>query len=650
MQTKPLGGERLGSGNKMNVHLHGFARANFNLTEIFRSTMSMGTLVPFLHKVALPGDTFDIELETAINTLPTIGPSFSSAKAQFDIFLCPWRLYNSYLHNNALKIGLNMSQVKLPVINFRQVINTTDPEPSDLDNSQVNPSCIWKYLGLSGGGYIKPTGAITSARAFNGISWLCYWDIYKNYYANKQEEVGAVIHTPTLTVNQTVTSINANGLVSQWPTTSNNWMTGQEGIIINYTGAAPDPATILILTDTAGWQPASNLFNAFIDNTGQITGQFMGTRWGSLTIQAWRYVTMSDLYNGTPGITMFPLSNIDDMRMQILAHQSTTVPFNIEASGLTPYTLPQDNTGAFFPRMGTQEGLALKTYQSDLFNNWLSTEWIDGIGGINDITAIDTSGGSFTIDTLNLSQKVYKLLNRIAVSDGTYNSWLDVVYDHKRTWASETPMYMGGLSKEIIFQEVVSNSASSDQPLGTIAGRGAYSGKHKGGRVRITVDEPAYILGIVSITPRIDYSQGNDWDLYLETMDDLHKPDLDQIGFQDLPTGRMAWWSEYWDGVKWVTPSAGKQPAWIEYMTSINKTYGNFAIKQNQGWMTFNRWYEAEDITDGKQIQDLTTYIDPSKFNYMFAETELDAQNYWMQISSKITARRKLSAKLMPNL
>ena len=60
----------------------------------------------------------------------------------------------------------------------------------------------------------------------------------------------------------------------------------------------------------------------------------------------------------------------------------------------------------------TQEGLALKTYQSDIFNNWLKNEWVGETGSIADITKIDTSEGSFTIDTLNLAKKVYDLLKR----------------------------------------------------------------------------------------------------------------------------------------------------------------------------------------------------------------------------------------------
>ena len=46
----------------------------------------------------------------------------------------------------------------------------------------------------------------------------------------------------------------------------------------------------------------------------------------------------------------------------------------------------------------------------------------------------------------------------------------------------------------------------------------------------------------------------------------------------------------------------------------------------------------------------LTTYIDPSKFNNIFAQTSLDSQNFWAQISVDMTARRKMSAKVMPNL
>ena len=62
MVTKNLGGDRLGSGNKMKVHMHGFERSTHDLGHVFRTTMASGTLVPFLCNVATPGDTWDIDL------------------------------------------------------------------------------------------------------------------------------------------------------------------------------------------------------------------------------------------------------------------------------------------------------------------------------------------------------------------------------------------------------------------------------------------------------------------------------------------------------------------------------------------------------------------------------------------------------------
>ena len=137
-------------------------------------------------------------------------------------------------------------------------------------------------------------------------------------------------------------------------------------------------------------------------------------------------------------------------------------------------------------------------------------------------------------------------------------------------------------------------------------------------------------------------------------MNDLHKPALDSIGFQDLITSKMAWWDNYnTENDTTKKFSAGKQPAWIDYMSNYNRTHGNFASGKSEEFMVLNRSYEINKETialNQSVIKDLTTYIDPTKFNYIFAETNLDAQNFWAQIAVDITARRKMSAKIMPNL
>lgn len=653
---KTLGGDRLGAGNKMTVEMKNYERSTHNLSYLWRSTMSAGTLVPFLNQVGLPGDTFDIKLDCNIMTHPTLGPLFGSFKVQLDVFMCPIRLYNAALHNNKLGIGMNMAQVKLPYMKLTRPV-LTSTTPPDIDNCQINPSCLLAYLGIRGIGQPKDG---TTGRTFNALPLLSYYDIYKNYYSNKQEEIGFIVHTPAVAIpNLVVTLKNGTTTIPQNSGTTAIPVSGTDLLALDYNPTPQPPETIILGLSNGQELPLGSIMVQVADTGGiqyfQWNSEWMvGAPWN---IFYWKYTTVQTLPQTPVTLHQFNLSEIDDMREAIL-QASVSTPFDIMTPNLEPYKSLLEEASDVKSALYTQEGLAIKTYQSDLLNNWLQTDWIDGTNGITAITAIDTTTGKFTLDTLNLAKKVYDMLNRIAVSGGTYDDWLDAVYTHDRITRAETPIYMGGLIKELVFQQIVSLSNAqagqgTTQPLGTLAGKGTMHEKHKGGTIVIKVDEPSYIIGIVSLTPRIDYSQGNTWDVNLQTMDDLHKPALDEIGFQELTTELAAWWdSKQESDGSWVMLSAGKQPAWINYMTNINKVYGNFAIADNEMFMTLNRRYEAiwDSGLSKYLIKDLTTYIDPVKYNQIFAQTSLDSQNFWTQIGVNIEARRKMSAKLMPNL
>ena len=286
-------------------------------------------------------------------------------------------------------------------------------------------------------------------------------------------------------------------------------------------------------------------------------------------------------------------------------------------------------------------GLCLKTLQSDIFNNWVNKEWVDGDNGIKAITDVAINDGKLNLDSLNIAQKVYNMLNRIAVSGGSYKDWIETVYTTDYYFRAETPVYEGGMSTIIDFEAVVSNSASTasgvEEPLGSLAGRG-FNGQKKGGKIKIKVNEPCYIMGIASITPIVDYSQGNDWDNWLETMDDLHKPQLDGIGYQDLMENKM-------HGLAKPSLAVGKQPAWLDYMTNFNKTYADFASGEQESYMVLNRIYNVDD--DG-HITNATTYINPKDYTYIFATNTETNRDFWVQIGCGVTARRVMSAAQIP--
>lgn len=678
---KTLGGDRIRSESKMEVYLPNFGRSSHNVGKIIRTSQACGTIVPYWCQIGMDGTTFYIDITTKVKTLPTTGPVFGSFKHQIDVFVIPIRLYIAALHNNALGVGLNMSKVLLP--QFEVYSANTSIYEDDVNRGQVNPSSLLSYLGIKGFGHSRTNQYL---RRFPAIFNLAYWDIFKNYYANKQEENAYVItginHSwKQISVGDGVKLLrtwteNKSAAYSINPTAEKSYY-----IIIEFEeNVSPEEVNeIQLLTNIPGSTQKLNeltkLGNSFVfertdpealglkepSNPRKSAKVFAYKVKKSITIAynmdttGESAITMPD--NQKIKLTQFPLKNIDDIRTDILAAKSTSA--YILSNVKMPYgaatgtiDLPNYNrqktyhsSNAWF----SQAGLAVKTYLSDRFNNWLNTEWIDGTtGGINAITAVDVTDGKLTMDALILQKKIFNMLNRVAITDGTYQAWREATYGVRSTTLPESPIFCGGMQSEIAFDEIVSNSATDEEPLGTLAGRGVATMYKSGRGLKIKCTEPSMIMALGSITPRVDYSQGNKWWTRLQNMDDFHKPTLDAIGFQELIADEAAAWStETTENYQHKYQSLGKQPSWIEYTTDVNETYGEFAAGMPLAFMCLNRIYE-QGIN--RTITNASTYIDPTIYNNIFAESRLSSQNFWVQVAFDVTARRVMSAKQIPNL
>lgn len=631
---KNIGKNTIGDNNKMKVDLRTYNMSTHDLSTVVRNTQAPGTLVPNMCLLVQKGDIIDIDIESNVLTHPTVGPLFGSFKLEHHVYTAPMRLYNSWLHNNRIKIGLNMADVKLPQI--RVTLLTKDNPTQENPWSQINPSCLLAYLGIKGYGTINLESGTKEVEK-TGVKLLTYYDIFKNYYANTQENKFYTIGgAPQIEANYGGTYIPPRGnkiKLKDGDKIAFNNVINSTGENVRITGSENYRYRIWKPTDIGTW--SNNVLTIALPDSGQT------------------YILEGYYQNEMVGLNQWDLDSIDELRDNILSTKGN-ITFNVTGNNSIP--LLQDFKSRFkngkLKTTAPQYGLALKTYNSDLYQNWINTEWIEGVNGINEISSVDVSDGKLSMDALNLSQKVYNMLNRIAVSGGTYRDWLETVFTGgEYMQRCETPIFEGGTSQEIVFQEVISNSATEQEPLGTLAGRGVTTQRQKGGHIKIKVTEPGYIMCICSITPRIDYSQGNDWDVELKTMDDLHKPALDGIGYQDSINSERAWWTGYYnaDPDKKET-AAGKTVAWINYMTNVNRTYGNFAINDNEAFMVLNRNYQMKKSGNNYAIEDLTTYIDPVKFNYIFADTSLEAMNFWVQTKFDIKARRLISAKQIPNL
>lgn len=678
---KTLGGDRIRSESKMEVYLPNFGRSSHNVGKIIRTSQACGTIVPYWCQIGLDGTTFYIDITTKVKTLPTTGPVFGSFKHQIDVFVIPIRLYVAALHNNALGVGLNMSKVLLPQF----IVNTahTSIYENDTNRGQVNPSSLLSYLGIKGFGYSNVNQHV---RRFPAIFNLAYWDIFKNYYANKQEENAYVITG----INHIWKKLSVGDGVKWLKTWTDNKSaeydiapTAERPRYIKLEfeeNVSPEEVNeIQFLTNIPGSTQKLNELTKLGDSFvfERTDPEALGLREPSNPRKAtnvYAYKVKKDIklaYNmgatGETSITMpdnkkikltpFPLKNIDDERNAIMAAPSTSahivpnikMPYGAATAGLVLPNYNRTKTYVSSNAWYSQAGLAVKTYLSDRFNNWLNTEWIDGTtGGINSITAVDVSDGKLTMDALILQKKIFNMLNRVAITDGTYQAWREATYGIRSATLPESPIFCGGMQSEIAFDEIVSNSATDEEPLGTLAGRGVATMYKSGRGLKIKCTEPSMIMALGSITPRIDYSQGNKWWTRLQNMDDFHKPTLDAIGFQELIAEEAAAWStECSEDYELAYQSFGKQPSWIEYTTDVNETYGEFAAGMPLAFMCLNRVYEENS---DHTIGNTSTYIDPTIYNNIFAESRLSSQNFWVQVAFDVTARRVMSAKQIPNL
>lgn len=660
-----IGKNTLGDNDKMSVSLKEYGRSTHDLSYAWRSPMGVGTLVPFMKLLALPGDTFDIDLDTKVLTHPTVGPLFGQFKMQLDVFTCPIRLYQAQLHNNALNIGLDMKKVKLP--KFENNFKTLDEDEKPFRRSKKSgKGSLAEYLGLK---YEPIRDQINNV---NAVPYFAYYDVFKNFYANKQEDYFMLMGGSTIVNATSTSSTDFTGEIKSadagdtlvCKTSSTVTITGLDVKLENIERIKYiiDTQPIYInLKDSAGrflWETVSTEKDKIVIKTRpeylyQISRPLQGNAGQRITLKG----TTEDIKQGTvvkAYTSSYRLEEIDNLREYILKQgkkevliKSNSTEEWLSTSFIKDVLVGEADAGSAEPKkkmpiiqmeMG---GLCLKTLQSDIFNNWVNKEWVDGDNGIKAITDVAITDGKLNLDSLNIAQKVYNMLNRIAVSGGSYKDWIETVYTTDYYFRAETPIYEGGMSTIIDFEAVVSNSASTasgvEEPLGSLAGRG-YNGQKKGGKIKIKVNEPCYIMGIASITPLVDYSQGNDWDNWLETMDDLHKPQMDGIGYQDLMQNKM-------HGLAKPTLAVGKQPAWLDYMTNFNKTFADFAAGEQESYMVLNRIY---NVDDNGSITNATTYINPKDYTYIFATNTDTNRDFWVQIGCGVIARRVMSAAQIP--
>ena len=271
-----------------------------------------------------------------------------------------------------------MAQIKLPKISVTLNNLYGDSPTSTNQWTQINPSCVLAYLGLRGYGSLKGVQSKTVGK--NGVPLLMYYDILKNYYANTQEENFYTIGGSTklvVTINGD-TMENPNNIpntLGEVTSDSSITLSPKEGLTkdeIRFTVKTNINARAVTMTvdEIGDWDASGSVI--LIETTKVLSTWYINAVYSTkkTALNKWELESLDvlrDYILQTPGNkTCVLTTNSDIPLLQDFAQRD------------------RDNT---LKTTTPQYGLCLKTYNSDIYQNWINTEWIEGVQGVNEISA-----------------------------------------------------------------------------------------------------------------------------------------------------------------------------------------------------------------------------------------------------------------------
>ena len=341
------------------------------------------------------------------------------------------------------------------------------------------------------------------------------------------------------------------------------------------------------------------------------------------------------------GLVMPDLNSSSDTYRLLDAICSGEYRNSILACYLTPYLV--------------NGGLLLTTYEMDLNRALLSSN----VGKTK--SSVDTSTGSFTIDTFRFRNAVQKAIDKFDLSGGRFSSWLRTLWKVKPDKSLDKAELLHVASSYIGNTDIISTAntldvtSTGDSTLGSsLAQQAGYTiGRVDGDTDHYLSDSYGVFICCGSLIPIVSYSQGMDSCDFHLNLQDCFLPDYASFGYQGVPARELVAqlrcvndvsMSQYQMPIPPQLDSViGKRVAWQEYRTAVDRATGNFAIGAPLSYWTFARFYGGVDFEDtgvfftgtkGIKLKaapntfSTTTYVWPRLYNYLFAQTDDAAQNF----------------------
>lgn len=512
--------------------------ANHNRSHYFRDSVAPGALVPIYVKPVNPGDEIYNQYESLVNTQALLSPLYGSYKLKIMTFFAGTSLYVPKLwRNGSMQQTDGTLDAGYPLFDFPYYGGST----SAINTLTVNPSSLLAHLGFNPG-YLHPKAGVIG---YNAIPLLMYLDIFRHYFANRQEEKFPILNGSTY--------YNDSG----------------------YALAALD-----------------ELFLNLPVNGGSL--------------------------NGTPSATV-----LEDM-----------VKLSNRPLG----------------------GMLVGTYLPDRMSVILNESFYS-----KNVTSVQVStvGDKFQLDQLVTAKKLWNSRTKDAMSSGTFRDWIRMHFGVTPKIMDDMPTFLGASISDIPFEDIRATTSAqvgdTDQYLGDKAASGL--GYSRSRRHSVIADRPGYIMTIAQIVPQVDYYQNLERFVSYRKLSDEFRPEFNGIGLQDVLvsdinadyTGNTSIYNNVSDLEDPRTISVGKQPAWIEYMTEVNRVRGTFCTTE-KSWVLARDMRADPAQTTASPVDNTTisAYILPQDWNQPFAVQDAAAQNFYLQVFIRSRVRSTVLKRLLP--
>lgn len=158
--------------------------SNHDRSYYFRTSMSVGPLFPIAVIPCNAGDDNYLEFESLVNTQALLSPLYGSFKLKIMSFFAGTSLYCPKLWRNGSMVSEDGTlDVNYPLFKFRQATIPTEGAKFPT----IRGDQLLAYLGFNPGFMDLEVYKNQNATPFNAIPLLIIWDIFRHYFANRQE-------------------------------------------------------------------------------------------------------------------------------------------------------------------------------------------------------------------------------------------------------------------------------------------------------------------------------------------------------------------------------------------------------------------------------------------------------------------------------